>query len=172
MLRVTTAIALAGAIVLMSDAAEARRLSLSFGKSVSTASKPVAPISKPAAASAAATSGRGGTFFYMSTNQNRADANQSRPMAAAPRGPVPERGPLHEIASAVDQKPSPPESLVEQVLVQQPELPAMQATPVFISLAAPGAKPAGKPAEKVVASAQPVRTVYCTKQASGACAPF
>lgn len=171
MLRVITAIALASVIVLVSDAAEARRLSFRLGTSAA-ASKPVVPMSKPAAAGAAATSGRNGTFFYMSTNQNRADANQNRPMAAAPRGPVPERGPLHEIASAVDQTPPMPEPPAAQAVAQQPEPPAMQTTPLFISHDAPVARPAGRPAEKVVASAQPVRTVYCTKQASGACAPF
>jgi hypothetical protein len=54
--------------------------------------------------------------------------------------------------------------------VEQP--PAVQITPVFISQAAPVARPVEKPAERVFASAQPVKTVYCVRQANGACAPF
>jgi hypothetical protein len=149
----------ATALVMFSDAAEARRLGISF-RSVS---RPVAPVSRPVAASNA--SSRGGTFVVIGTNRN----NQNGPMAAAPRTPVPEPGPLHEIASAVDQTSPMPEKPVEQVAEQQPEPPAMQNTPVFISMAAPKPVP---PPERRAAPAQPVRMVYCVVQAKGGCAPY
>jgi hypothetical protein len=150
----------AAALVMFSEAAEARRLSVSVGRSVS---KPVVPVSKSVAApNSSAAQSRSTTLIVVGTGQNR-------PMAAAPRTPVPERGPLHEIASVMDQTSPVPERSAEPAVVAepQPESPVVQTAPVFVTMASPP-----KSLEKIVASAQPARTVYCAVQARGGCAPF
>ena len=161
----------AAALVMFSSEAEARGFKMSFGKSSARAAT---PVSKPVAANAAAPTSRG-TFVMIGGGSQ----NQSRPFAAAPRDPAPEGGPLHDLAYAAAQMPS-AETPTEKPVEQKPEPPAVQTTPVFVSSAVPAAapavapvaaKPTAKPAERM-ASAQPVRTVYCVKQANGACAPF
>ena len=149
------------ALVLFSGDAQARRLSLSFVRSVP---KSVAPISKPVAAPSAP-AGRSSTLIMVNTN---------RPMAAAPRTPLPEGTPLHEpseggghFAAAsekpVEHKPAEPAVVAEH----QPEAPVTQTTPLFVTKASPP-----KPAERAFASVQPARTVYCAVQSKGGCAPF
>ena len=162
-------IACASAIVMTGDA-EARRLRLSFGGSA--VAKPAVPMSKPVVApNSSAATGRGGVFIYSSRPQN-GDASQNRPMAAAPLTSVPEHRPLHELASVMDQTPAVPEKPTEKAVESQPEPPAAQTTPVFVSMAAP-ARPAEKPAARAVtAAAQPGKMVYCAVQPNGGCAPF
>ena len=157
----------AAALVMASSSAEARGFKMSFGKSSARAA---APVSKPVAANASTATNRGGTFIMVRTGNNE---NQNRPFAAAPRDPIPQSGPLHDLAYAAAQ--TPPAEPVEKAVEQKPEPPVVQTVPVFVSSAAPAAKPAttpmAKPAERM-ASAQPAKIVYCVKQANGACAPF
>jgi hypothetical protein len=150
------------ALVLFSGDAQARRLSLSFVRSVP---KSVAPISKPVAAPSAP-AGRSSTLIMVNTN---------RPMAAAPRTPASEGAPLHESSdggghfAAASEKPveqKPAETAVV-VAEHQPEAPVTQTTPLFVTKASPP-----KPAERAFASVQPARTVYCAVQSKGGCAPF
>ena len=170
-MRKSAAIILSAAtIVMFSSDAEARGFKMSFGKSSARAA---APVSKPVAANAAAPTSRSTFIMVGGGNQN-----QNRPFAAAPRDPIPQSGPLHDLAYAAAQ--TPPAEPVEKAVEQKPEPPVVQTTPVFVSHAVPAAapaaapvaaKPMAKPAERM-ASAQPAKIVYCVKQANGACAPF